>query len=101
MQAWKLWNEGKALELMDPLLIDSCRSDEFLRCIQIGLLCVQEDAFDRPTMSSVVVMLKKEAVTPSQPRRPAFSAGRFTDHNETSANNCSVNGLTVSDIRPR
>ena len=63
VQAWKLWNEGKALELMDPLLIDSFNRGEFLRYVHTGLLCVQEDACDRPTMSAVVVMLKSETVT--------------------------------------
>jgi hypothetical protein len=100
MQAWQLWNEGKALELMDPLLIDSCGPDEFLRYIHIGLLCVQENANDRPTMSSAVVMLKNETVTLSQPQRVAFSVGRFTDHYETGPQD-SVNGLSISDIGPR
>ncbi|KAH9723226.1 cysteine-rich receptor-like protein kinase 10 [Citrus sinensis] len=57
--AWHLWNEGNVLELVDPLLTDTSFSDdEFSRYIHIGLLCVQEDAFDRPTMSSVAPMLK-------------------------------------------
>ncbi|KAK3188269.1 hypothetical protein Dsin_027830 [Dipteronia sinensis] len=99
--AWQLWNEGNVLELMDPLLGDTCFPGEFSRYIRIGLLCVQQDAFDRPTMSSVVVMLKAETVTLRQPERPAFSMGRFTDHREANANDCSVNALTVSDILPR
>ncbi|KAK6264914.1 hypothetical protein SCA6_020348 [Theobroma cacao] len=98
--AWHLWNEGNALELMDPLLTDGC-PDEFLRYIHIGLLCVEEDAFNRPTMSSVVVMLKGEAVTLCQPQQPAFSVGRFADHHQTLAHSCSVNGLTISNIAPR
>ncbi|PRQ49398.1 putative protein kinase RLK-Pelle-DLSV family [Rosa chinensis] len=48
--AWKLWNEGKVLELMDPLLKDYGSSNEFLRYIHIRLLCVQEDENKRPTM---------------------------------------------------
>ncbi|KAL4628525.1 hypothetical protein ACB092_05G245400 [Castanea dentata] len=99
--AWKLWNEGKTLELMDPLLIDSFNRDEFLRYVQIGLLCVQEDASDRPTMSAVVVMLKSETVSLSPPERPAFSMGRFADINETDPDCVSVSGLSISDIRPR
>ncbi|XP_021293805.1 cysteine-rich receptor-like protein kinase 10 isoform X1 [Herrania umbratica] len=98
--AWHLWNEGNALELMDPLLTDGC-PDEFLRLIHIGLLCVEEDAFNRPTMSSVVVMLKGEAVTLCQPQQPAFSVGRFADHHQTLPQSCSVNGLTISNIAPR
>ncbi|KAM1959683.1 hypothetical protein FF1_005131 [Malus domestica] len=100
--AWKLWHDGKGLELLDPLLLDSCDPDEFLRYLHIGLLCVQEDAYDRPTMSSAVVMLKSETVTLSQPEKPAFTTGIFTDHYiETAAGGSSINGLTVSIVVPR
>ncbi|KAL7213376.1 hypothetical protein ACSBR2_015989 [Camellia fascicularis] len=98
---WQLWNEGKGLELIDPLLLESCDLDEFLRYMHIGLLCVQEDAYDRPTMSSVVVMLKSEVVTLSKPERPAFSVGRFTDHYEPNDKHDSVNESTISEIMPR
>uniref|UniRef100_A0A7N2LS43 non-specific serine/threonine protein kinase n=1 Tax=Quercus lobata TaxID=97700 RepID=A0A7N2LS43_QUELO len=99
--AWKLWNEGKALELMDPLLIDSFNRGEFLRYVHIGLLCVQEDACDRPTMSAVVGMLRSETVTLSQPERPAFSMGRFTDNGAPGPECRSVYGLSISNIEPR
>ncbi|GMP75267.1 hypothetical protein CsSME_00032420 [Camellia sinensis var. sinensis] len=98
---WQLWNEGKGLELIDPLLTESCDLDEFLRYMHIGLLCVQEDTYDRPTMSSVVVMLKSEVITLSQPERPAFSVGRFTDHYEPNDKDYSVNESTISEIMPR
>lgn len=101
LQAWKLWNEGKGLELMDPLLADSCSEEEFLRCMHIGLLCVQEDAHDRPSMSSVVLMLNRDTVTLSQPERPAFTVGKFDAHYETRFNNLSLNELTMSDLLPR
>ncbi|XP_004295244.1 PREDICTED: uncharacterized protein LOC101314549 [Fragaria vesca subsp. vesca] len=100
--AWKLWDEGKGLELVDPLLVGSCDPEEFLRYLHIGLLCVQEDANDRPTMSSAVVMLKSETVSLTQPEKPAFNTGSFSNHhNEGGADSCSVNVLTVSDIMPR
>ncbi|XP_024156925.2 uncharacterized protein LOC112164829 [Rosa chinensis] len=100
--AWKLWNEGKGLELIDPFLVGSCDSDEFLRYLHIGLLCVQEDAYDRPTMSSVVLMLKSETVNLSQPGKPAFSIGTFSNvHNKAGAVSSSYNGLTISNIAPR
>ncbi|KAK9928003.1 hypothetical protein M0R45_025160 [Rubus argutus] len=83
--AWELWNEGKVLELMDPLLKDSCSPNELLRYIHIGLLCVQEDANTRPTMSSVVQMLKSQSMSLSKPERPAFFTGRRStnDHGHT------------------
>ena len=88
---------------MDPLLSDSCPEDQFLRYINIGLLCVQEDAHDRPTMSSVVLMLKNESATLGQPERPPFSVGRFNvnDGNGPDCEEYSVNFLTVSHILPR
>ncbi|KAL6207074.1 hypothetical protein ACLB2K_024319 [Fragaria x ananassa] len=103
--AWQLWNEGEVLELMDPLLKDSCSPNEFLRYIHIGLLCVQADANKRPTMSSVVLMLKSESISLAKPDRPAFFTGRcINDHGHTILGyspGCSVNGLTVSDDIPR
>ncbi|ONI11932.1 hypothetical protein PRUPE_4G135600, partial [Prunus persica] len=50
--AWELWKEGAGLELMDPTVGDSCINDQVLRCIHVVLLCVEEDAADRPTMSA-------------------------------------------------
>ncbi|CAL9015243.1 unnamed protein product [Prunus brigantina] len=100
--AWQLWNETKGLELMDPLLKDSCSPNEFLRYIHIGLLCVQEDANKRPAMSSVVLMLKSETSSLSRPEKPAFFTERSTDHHDQeNAHNCSANGLTISNDLPR
>ncbi|KAL7213407.1 hypothetical protein ACSBR2_016014 [Camellia fascicularis] len=65
--AWKLWFEDQGLVLMDPLLGQSCVAMDVSKCIHIGLLCVQEDAADRPTMSSVVVMLRNNTVTLPRP----------------------------------
>ncbi|XP_019171528.1 PREDICTED: cysteine-rich receptor-like protein kinase 10 isoform X1 [Ipomoea nil] len=99
--AWNMWNEGRGLELMDPLLKNCCCGDEFLRFMQIGLLCVQEDPFDRPNMASVGFMLEGESYALSQPKRPAFCVGRFTDHYESFYTDRTENGLTVSAVIPR
>ncbi|KAI4297543.1 hypothetical protein L6164_037428 [Bauhinia variegata] len=103
--AWKLWCEGKSLELMDPLLENPCSTDEVLKCIQIGLLCVQEDPADRPTMSIVVLMLGSQTMTLPKPRQPAFSVGRVVSEQESSSNNAvlheSINELTLSEVTAR
>ncbi|KAK9706544.1 hypothetical protein RND81_07G134000 [Saponaria officinalis] len=57
IQAWKLWKEERSFELTDHVLLDNCLSNDVLRCIQIGLLCVQADAEERPTMSTMFLML--------------------------------------------
>ncbi|KAG9157832.1 hypothetical protein Leryth_000020 [Lithospermum erythrorhizon] len=68
--AWKLWNEGKTLELLDPNLANLCNTAQVCRCIHVALLCVQENLNDRPTMSDVVFMLCNDTdiATPKEPR---------------------------------
>lgn len=70
--AWKLWNEGKPLELMDALIDEAYSENEVIRCIQVGLLCVQQRVEDRPTMSSVLLMLSTENAMVRQPKEPGF-----------------------------
>ncbi|KAL7213396.1 hypothetical protein ACSBR2_016005 [Camellia fascicularis] len=59
------------------LLTFSCVTVEVSKCIHIGLLCVHEDAADRPTMSSVVVMLRSNTMTLPRPTQPPFSVGQL------------------------
>ncbi|KAL5730994.1 hypothetical protein ACHQM5_003763 [Ranunculus cassubicifolius] len=70
--AWRHWGEGTALELIEPSLEDNYPRDEVMRCIHIGLLCVQEDAALRPTMTTVVHMLNRDSVALPLPTTPAF-----------------------------
>ncbi|KAL9384091.1 hypothetical protein Peur_024414 [Populus x canadensis] len=101
--AWKLWSDGQGLELMDPMLEKSSVATEVPRCIHIGLLCVQEDPADRPTMSSVLHMLASDTITLPIPKQPAFSIGRFVAMEGQSSNQkvCSGNELTLSVLSPR
>ncbi|GMN26184.1 hypothetical protein TIFTF001_040815 [Ficus carica] len=77
--AWLLWSEDKALDLMDVCLKDSCVDSQVLRCIHVGLLCVQKFAHDRPTMSSVVFMLENEGATLPQPKQRGFFIERSSN----------------------
>ncbi|KAK1368440.1 Cysteine-rich RLK (RECEPTOR-like protein kinase) 25 [Heracleum sosnowskyi] len=71
--AWINWREGTASNVIDPILRNSSGSvHEMMRCIHIGLLCVQEDVGDRPTMASVVLMLNSFSLTLAVPSEPAF-----------------------------
>ncbi|KAB5521780.1 hypothetical protein DKX38_026099 [Salix brachista] len=70
--AWELWKEGNQFELVDPALRDSCSEDQVLRCIHVGLLCVEDNVIDRPTMSDVLSMLTSDAQLPLL-KQPAFS----------------------------
>lgn len=43
-----------------------------MRCMNIGLLCVQENAVDRPTMLDVVGMLSTKTKIQAKPNHPAY-----------------------------
>ncbi|OVA07383.1 hypothetical protein BVC80_5385g2 [Macleaya cordata] len=53
-----------------------------MRSIHIGVLCIQENVEDRPTMSSVVLMLNNHSLTAystiQSPSQPVFFAGSIT-----------------------
>lgn len=72
-QVWKLWNEDKAETLIDPKISSPSNQGEVLRCIHIGLLCVQELPKDRPSISSVLSMLISGTVELAVPKQPASS----------------------------
>ncbi|KAF2580527.1 hypothetical protein F2Q68_00002386 [Brassica cretica] len=72
VQAWKRWAEGRPEVIIDPLLVKNS-SVEIIKLIQTGLLCVQENATNRPTMSSVMVWLGSETITIPLPKAPAFT----------------------------
>ncbi|KAK8675395.1 hypothetical protein V6N13_033462 [Hibiscus sabdariffa] len=99
---WELWKEGKAMEVVDSELGDSYSADEILKGIQIGLLCVQEHATHRPTMSTVVSMLSSKRTLPS-PKQPAFIEKKGHKRYETSSSEGtnSVNGASVTTIQAR
>lgn len=89
-QAWKLWNEGKPLELMDTHMEGSFSVNEVIKCIKVGLLCIQQRVEDRPTMSSVLFMLGNENSTMPEPKEPGFgtevSFGIGTDTSSSGKN---------------
>ncbi|KAL5198191.1 hypothetical protein ABZP36_001703 [Zizania latifolia] len=105
--AWKLWREGNALSLLDEAVVPGCgeyRRSEMLRCVQVGLLCVQERPEDRPHMAAVFMMLGNLSAVAPQPRQPGFCSDRgggstSTDGERTST--CTVNGVTVTIVEGR
>ncbi|CAK9138693.1 unnamed protein product [Ilex paraguariensis] len=103
--AWKLWREGRGLELMDSSAGDLNSPNEVMRCIHVGLLCVQEQAEDRPTMSTVVLMLSSETSPLPRPKNPGFCLGRKLVETDSSSSKqdetCTVNQVTVTMLDPR
>ena len=84
------------LELLDELLEEQCEPFEVIRCIQVGLLCVQQRPQDRPDMSSVVLMLNGDKLLP-KPKVPGF----YTETDNKSEANSSLENYklySVNDI---
>ncbi|XP_058769618.1 cysteine-rich receptor-like protein kinase 10 [Vicia villosa] len=66
--AWKQWMNHTPLELVDQDIKESCNHSELVKCIQIGLLCVQEKPDDRPTMATIVSYLTSPSAELPFPR---------------------------------
>ncbi|KAI3466613.1 hypothetical protein Pfo_023276 [Paulownia fortunei] len=102
--AWKLWNEEKIVNLMDPVIYDPQMETDILRYVNIGLLCVQEIATDRPNVSTVLSMLNCEIVELPRPKQPAFIVNQRSSETERSQKNpskCSLNDVTMTVLEGR
>ncbi|KAI3909822.1 hypothetical protein MKW92_027034 [Papaver armeniacum] len=94
--AWRHWQDGSAMELLDPSLNENCSRSEFMRCVHIALLCVQESIADRPTMATVILMLNSNSMTLQLPTRPAYFVS-----DQAVEEVWSVNEASVSILDPR
>jgi len=102
VQAWSLWNDGKAMDLVDSFVLESCSANEALRCIHIGLLCVQDNPNSRPLMSTVVFMLENETTLLSVPKQPMYFSQWYLEAQGTGENtNSSMNNMTVTVLEGR
>ena len=93
LQAWTSWKEGTAPNLVDPTLRNGLKS-EIMRCIHIGLLCVQENIVDRPTMTAISVMLNSYSLALPLPSPPNLF---MTSRTDPLALDCSTTTVTESD----
>ncbi|KAJ0228929.1 Serine-threonine/tyrosine-protein kinase [Hirschfeldia incana] len=109
---WRLWNDDSLLELVDPVIGDNFDKYEVIRCIHIGLLCVQENPTDRPSMFMIVQMLTNTSITLPVPQPPGFFfrvrseniplAERFQPGPSTSMLIASsVNDVSITCVSPR
>ncbi|EEE53015.1 hypothetical protein OsJ_35720 [Oryza sativa Japonica Group] len=56
--AWNVRLSGGMNKLFDPRLCDESQLKEIKRCMDIGLLCTQNKATERPTMQDVLKMIQ-------------------------------------------
>ncbi|XP_034927256.1 cysteine-rich receptor-like protein kinase 10 [Populus alba] len=110
--AWKQWKIGAAMELVDPSLGDSYSRNEITRCLHIALLCVQEDPNDRPTLTSVVLMLTSFSISLPLLREPSSFEQSMTisslpltelesDKSNIKSKPLSVNDVSITELYPR
>ncbi|PHT49652.1 Cysteine-rich receptor-like protein kinase 25 [Capsicum baccatum] len=108
---WKNWRDGTPLNIIDPTFAESYSRNEVMQCIHIGLLCVQEDVNERPTMESVVLMLNSYSITKRAPKQPAFFfrsqsemlpiKGLESDQSTSKSIPLSVNEVSITEMEPR
>ncbi|KAK7338983.1 hypothetical protein VNO77_19618 [Canavalia gladiata] len=102
--AWIQWKEGNILSLTDPTIYDPNYHQHILRCIHIGLLCVQELAIERPVMATVISMLNSEIAVLPPPSQPAFilRQNMFNLVSSTGSHKfSSINTFSITDVYDR
>nr|GEW43535.1 putative gnk2-like domain-containing protein [Tanacetum cinerariifolium] len=106
--AWKSWQDGGSSRVIDPIMNAGVGSlPDIMRSIHIGLLCVQQNVNDRPTMASIVLMLNSFSETFPVPSQPKFF--NSTTHlkmpplqeSNSSGSQLSINKVSISEIHPR
>ncbi|XP_051218841.2 receptor-like serine/threonine-protein kinase SD1-7 isoform X1 [Lolium perenne] len=99
---WRLWEDGKAIQLVDSSVLASCPHDEVLRCIHVALLCVQDRASDRPLMSSVIFMLENKTTFLPAPKQPVyFAVSNCGDGEGSESMENSLNGVSITTLKGR
>ncbi|WZZ14377.1 hypothetical protein YC2023_107466 [Brassica napus] len=105
-KAWKRWVEGEPESIIDTHLREH-PINEIIKLIQIGLLCVQENAANRPTMNSVIIWLARDGTfTIPKPTEAAFvtlplSVRRSMNKSKDKDSKFSVDEVSISVLYPR
>jgi hypothetical protein len=85
LQSWQLWEGGRWVEILDASIVKEICTSDAMRYINIALMCVQESADDRPTMSDVVAMLNSESVILPEPNHPGYFNLRVSKIHESTS----------------
>ncbi|KAL9317373.1 hypothetical protein ACSQ67_013890 [Phaseolus vulgaris] len=109
---WRNWTNQTPLSILEPNMKENYFETEVIRCIEIGLLCVQENPNMRPTIAEVVSYLNDLTIELPSPQEPAFFSHGIDQkavmQQESSSNSSvigsmpfSVNEMSISDFYPR
>ncbi|TVU19884.1 hypothetical protein EJB05_36063, partial [Eragrostis curvula] len=97
-QVWRHWSKANMQPLLDGCPPNDHGKQEMLRCIHIGLLCVQDDPQLRPRMASIVLMLNSHSVALAVPTEPVFTVPG--EKMRVAAPEPSVNEASISHLEP-
>ncbi|KAK1679921.1 hypothetical protein QYE76_040769 [Lolium multiflorum] len=109
---WEHWTRGNVIELIDPSLSSHPPVDQILKCIHVGLLCVQRKPASRPAMSSVNIMFSSHTVRLPSLSRPAFCIQEVSVNESSTAYSetypltekstvMSSNEVSITELSPR
>ncbi|KAF7848468.1 hypothetical protein BT93_L1925 [Corymbia citriodora subsp. variegata] len=101
---WEHWRTGAPLEIVDPIISESFSVNEVIKCVHIGLLCVQNAKEARPTMDTIVVMLNSaDSLSLPVPEQPAifFPSEKHKQQSQDRHLNGFSKKLNSSNIKPQ
>nr|XP_012567896.2 cysteine-rich receptor-like protein kinase 8 [Cicer arietinum] len=106
---WREWKNQTPLSILDPNIKEDYTKSEVIKCIQIGLLCVQHHPDTRPSIVTVASYLSSYSIELPTPQEPAFLHDKIyskslpkQSNSIQFANNCaSINEMPISTFRPR
>ncbi|RZB61883.1 Cysteine-rich receptor-like protein kinase 25 isoform D [Glycine soja] len=95
-KVWRQWRDQTPLSILDASINENYSEIEVIKCIQIGLLCVQQNPDDRPTMVAIVSYLSSHLIELPSPQEPALFL-----HGRKDPKALSINEMSVSQFLPR
>ncbi|KAI5020613.1 hypothetical protein ZWY2020_045501 [Hordeum vulgare] len=92
---WEHWTAGTVLEMVDPCMDKNFSESDAVRCIHVGLLCIQSSPEDRPMMSTVAMMLGSDTFPLPAPSKPAFYS------TNVGANSSTGSSMSIPSVQAR
>lgn len=102
IQAWRQWRDKTILSILDPSIKEKYLEEEVSICIQIALLCVQQNPHARPSMVKIVSYFSNHLVELPRPEEPTFFLQESSHgHSPSGCTPFSVNEMSISQFLPR
>ncbi|XP_020176505.2 cysteine-rich receptor-like protein kinase 6 [Aegilops tauschii subsp. strangulata] len=100
---WEHWTMGTTAEIIDSSLRGHAPGNQVVKLFHIGLLCVQDNPADRPTMSTVNFMLSSNTVSLRSPSKPSFLMCMSPTSSESTRmpGMASPNEASITGLEPR